>query len=153
MANSRTRKPLQRTKRVHAANRRGAALIEFALTAPILGLLSVAVFDFAKIAYVRLVVADAAGAASRFAALHPMPTGSLDTWVKGIQEAALASSSGSMWIDPSRMSLQPVNVDQIPPNDIRITVQVDYQFQPKFWWPGLPSGSMVSSKVSIPGVR
>lgn len=134
-------------------NRRGVAIIEFALTVPILGLLSVAVFDFAKLGYIRLVVADAAGAASRYAAFHPVTEISMDPWIDGIKQSALASVAGSAWIDPTRMSLHTVDIEQITPTYMKVTVRVDYQYQPTFWWPGLPSGTRVSASVAIPGVR
>lgn len=140
-------------KRRQGRNRRGVAIIEFALTVPILGLLSVAVFDFAKIGYIRLVVADAAGAASRYAAFHPVTAITMDEWIDGIKQSALASVAGSAWIDPARMSLHTVDVDQITPTYMKVTIRIDYQYQPTFWWPGLPSGTRVSAQVAIPGVR
>jgi Flp pilus assembly protein TadG len=134
-------------------SRRGVAIIEFALTIPILGVLSVAVFDFAKLGYIRLVVADAAGAASRYAAFHPVTDLSTDSWVDGIKQSALASVAGSVWVDPNRMSLHTADVEQITPTLTRITIRVDYQYQPTFWWPGLPTGTRISAQVAIPGVR
>ncbi len=140
-------------KRGKTKNRRGVAIVEFALTVPILGLLSVAVFDFAKLGYIRLVVADAAGAASRYAAFHPVTDLSMDPWIDGIKQSALASVAGSAWIDPNRLTLHTVEVEQVNPTSTRINIRVDYQYQPTFWWPGLPTGTRVSAQVAIPGVR
>ncbi|MFM8569962.1 MAG: hypothetical protein ACKOAU_00040 [Pirellula sp.] len=114
-------------------------------------LLSVATLDIAKVAYFRLVVADAAGAASRFAAFNPVTNVSLQVWQQNLRQAAIDSVQGSPWVDMTALVVHSAVIEQITTVEKRITVKVDYTHRVYFVWPGLPSQSTVSSQVSVMG--
>jgi len=138
-------------KRRLSAARRGAILFEFAVTIPLMMLLSIAVFDFARVSYFRLVVADAAGAASRYAAFNPITSVSQAVWQQGLEEATRTSVTGSAWISPTSLVIHPAQIVDVTPYEKRITVKVEYPFHVTLWWPGIPSDPTVVSQVSVIG--
>lgn len=135
--------------RRNAASRRGAALLEFSMSIPILLLLSIAVFDFAKTSYFRFVVADAAGAASRYAAFNPVTAVSMDTWRSELESAARNSVEGSPWISSTALVVDSPIIEIITTVETRITVRIEYTYHLNIWWPGLPSQATVSSQVTV----
>lgn len=140
-----------RNRRASLRKCRGVALFEFAISIPLIMLLSVATLDIAKVAYFRLVVADAAGAASRFAAFNPVTNVSLQVWQQNLRQAAIDSVQGSPWVDMTALVVHSAVIEQITTVEKRITVKVDYTHRVYFVWPGLPSQSTVSSQVSVMG--
>lgn len=140
-----------RRGRRHASARRGAVLFEFAVTIPLTMLLSIAVFDFARVSYFRLVVADAAGAASRYAAFNPLTNVSQAVWQQGLEDATRNAVLGSVWVDPNLLVIHSALVEQVTPVEKRITVKVEYPFQVTLWWPGIPQNPTVVSQVSVIG--
>ncbi|MFM2011932.1 MAG: hypothetical protein RLZZ396_716 [Planctomycetota bacterium] len=130
-------------------SRKGAALFEFAITIPVTMLLTIATLDIARVAYFRLVVADAAGAASRYAAFNPVTDVSLQSWQQGLDQATISSVQGSPWVDPSSLVVYTPVIEQISNVEKRITVKVEYTHRVYFVWPGLPSQATVSSQVSV----
>jgi hypothetical protein len=139
-----TRCSLRRTKK-----RRGAALLEFSVTLPLMMLMAVATVDFARVTYYGLVVADAAGAASRYAALNPLTETAESGWLEGLEQSAKAATIGSPWVDSSDLIVHPPVVEQITPVEKRITVKIEYPFVVRFWWPGIPTNPTVVSQVSV----
>jgi uncharacterized protein (UPF0333 family) len=143
------RLPRNSSARRNAKLRRGAALMEFSISIPVMLLLSIAVFDFAKTSYFRFVVADAAGAASRYAAFNPVTTTSLSSWTTELESAARNSVQGSPWISQNDLVIKSPIIEQISSVEKRITVRVEYVYHLKLWWPGLPSQASVSSQVVV----
>jgi len=132
-----------------SASRRGAALLEFSISIPVMLLLSIAVFDFAKTGYFRFVVADAAGAASRYAAFNPVTSVSLQSWTAELEKTARNSVEGSPWISPADLVIKPPVFEEVSPVEKRVTVRVEYVYQLNLWWPGLPRQATVSSQVTV----
>lgn len=137
--------------RFKARKRQGAILLEFGITMPLMLLLAIAVFDFARVTYFGLVVADAAGAASRYAAFNPVTDVSEATWYEGLEQAAKSAIVGSPWVSQNQLVVHPALIEQVSPVEKRITVKVSYPYQVQLWWPGLPSNPNVSCQVSVIG--
>lgn len=123
--------------------------MEFSISIPIMLLLTIAVFDFAKTSYFRFVVADAAGAASRYAAFNPVTSVSLHSWTTELENAARNTVVGSAWISPSALVVCSPIIEQISTVETRITVKVQYVYHLNLWWPGLPTQATVSSQVAV----
>jgi len=145
----RQRSPKMTSVRRNSKSRRGAALMEFSISIPVMLLLSIAVFDFAKTSYFRFVVADAAGSASRYAAFNPVTTVSLSSWTTELESAARSSVQGSPWVSQNDLVIKPPIIEQISSVEKRITLRVEYVYHLKLWWPGLPSQIAVSSQVVV----
>jgi|688.fasta_scaffold40072_4 hypothetical protein len=134
------------------STRRGVALFEFAVTLPLMLLLSLAVIDFARISFFRFVVGDATGAAGRYAMLNPVTENSLSAWQSALEIAARESAQGSPWIDPTAIVVHPAVIQQVNTTEKRITLKVSYLFRTGFWWPGIPSQTTVSSQLTLTGL-
>lgn len=147
MKNSRCLRKM--SARRNAKSRRGAVLMEFSISIPVMLLLSIAVFDFAKTSYFRFVVADAAGAASRYAAFNPVTAVSLSSWTTELESAARSSVQGSPWVSQNDLVIKQPIIEQISTVEKRITVRVEYVYHLQLWWPGLPSQVTVSSQVAV----
>lgn len=137
--------------RLRARSRQGAILLEFGVTLPLMLMLAIAVFDFARVTYFGLVVADAAGAASRYAAFNPLTNVSEAAWHEGLEQAAKTAIVGSPWVSQNQLVVHPALIEQVSPVEKRITVKVSYPYQVQLWWPGLPSNPNVTSQVSVIG--
>ncbi len=123
--------------------------MEFSISIPVMLLLAIAVFDFAKVSYFRFVVADAAGAASRYAAFNPVTDVTLASWTAELESAARGAVQGSPWISQSDLVINPPVIEQTSSLEKRITVRVEYVYHLILWWPGLPGQATVSSQVAV----
>lgn len=108
------------------SNQSGQALIELALTLPILVALLIGAAELAQVSYVAIEVANAAKAAAQYGAQNV--TTAADT--TGMQTAAI-NDAGNLPLTGSDVT---VNVASGV-----ITVEVSYSFSPLGHLPGLPT--------------
>jgi Flp pilus assembly protein TadG len=104
----------------------GQALLELALTLPMLAALLIGVAEFARVSYVAIEVANAAKAAAQYGAQNG--TTAADT--TGMKTAAIN--------DAGNLPLTSSNVTVTVASGV-ITVEVSYPFDPLIHLPGLPS--------------
>jgi Flp pilus assembly protein TadG len=116
-------------------------------------ILAIAVLDFSRISYYRFLVADAAGAASRYAALQPVTDVSYDVWMQQLDTIARNTVDGSPWASASALIVHPAEITEVAPGEKRITVRTSYVYRAAIPWPGLPTQATVSSKVSVVGAK
>jgi hypothetical protein len=139
------------TRRRIAKSRTGATLFEFAITLPLTLLICLAVLDFAKISFLRFLISDAAGAASRFASTVPANINSIDLWQQQLENVAKDSLLDSPWIDPSELNVLPCTIEQIDADERRITVQIEYTFNTVFDWLSVDRQTILASEVTVYG--
>ena len=140
-----------RTKR--SRQRSGAILLEFAFTIPVMMILAIAVLDFSRISYYRFLVADAAGAASRYAAFQPVTDVSYNVWMQQLDTVARNTVEGSPWASANALIVHPAEITEVNPGEKRITVKTSYVYRATLPWPGLPTETTVSNQVTIVGAK
>ena len=133
--------------------RAGAVLLEFAITIPVMMILAIAVLDFSRLSYYRFLVADAAGAASRYAAFHPVTDVSYNVWMQKLDTIARNTIEGSPWASASDLIVYPAVLNQENPGDTRVIIKMEYVYHATIPWPGLPSEATVRSTVQIMGAK
>lgn len=134
-------------------SRNGSALFEFAVTLPLMILLAFAIRDFAKITFLHFLVSDAAGAASRYASSVPINPNSLSSWQQNLEASARQTLAGSPWIQPSDLIVPPVTLEQIGPDERRITVRVEYSFSSTLHWLNISKQNLIFSEVTVYGAN
>lgn len=135
------------------ATRSGSALFEFAVTLPLMMLLSVAVLDLSKITFLHFLVSDAAGAASRYASMVPIDSESMELWQQGLEESARGSLVGSPWIEPSDLIIPVADIVQVSQDERRIFIRVEYPYEAHIPWLVLSSQSMIAHEVTVYGAN
>jgi hypothetical protein len=135
------------------ASRSGSVLFEFAVTLPLMMILSVAVLDLSKITFLHFLVSDAAGAASRHASMVPSYSESMDSWQQSLEDAARGSLVGSPWIDPSELIIPLASFVQISDQERSITIRVEYPYEAQFPWMGFSTHSTIAHEVTVYGAN
>jgi len=135
------------------ASRSGSVLFEFAVTLPLMLLLSVAVLDFSKITFLHFLVSDAAGAASRYASMVPVDSESMEMWQQGLEDSARGSLVGSPWIEPSDLIIPVADIVQVSQEERRISIRVEYAYEAHVPWLVLSSQSMIVHEVTVYGAN
>jgi hypothetical protein len=135
------------------ASRRGSVLFEFAVTLPLILILSVAVLDFSRITFLHFLVSDATGAASRYASMVPVDPASVEIWQAGLEDAARGSLVGSPWIEPSDLSIPVADIVPVSDDERRITVRVAYPYEAHIPWLLLSTQSMIAHEVTVYGAN
>lgn len=133
--------------------RAGAVLLEFAVTIPVMVILAIAVLDFSRLSYYRFLVADAAGAASRYAAFYPVTDVTYNVWMQRLDAVARNTVEGSPWASASNLIVYPAVINQATPGENRVIIKMEYVYRATIPWPGLPSESTVRSTVQIMGAK
>ena len=152
LRSQRMRKSVLRNR--HSSKQRaGAVLLEFAFTLPVMMILAIAVLDFSRISYYRFLVADAAGAASRYAAFNPVTDVSYNVWMQKLDSIARNTIEGSPWASADALIVYPAVITQVTPGETRVTVKTAYPYRATIPWPGLPSEATVSNEVNIIGAK
>lgn len=158
-SNTRLTLPSRRIRRSATKNdrlskqRAGAVLLEFAVTIPVMVILAIAVLDFSRLSYYRFLVADAAGAASRYAAFYPVTDVSYNVWMQRLDAVARNTVEGSPWASASNLIVYPAVINQATPGENRVIIKMEYVYRATIPWPGLPSESTVRSTVQIMGAK
>ena len=135
------------------ASRSGSVLFEFAVTLPLMMLLSVAVLDLSKITFLHFLVSDAAGAASRYASMVPVDSESMEMWQQGLEDSARGSLVGSPWIEPSDLIIPIADIVQVSQDERRISIRVEYPYEAHVPWMVLSSQSMIAHEVTVYGAN
>lgn len=135
------------------ASRSGSVLFEFAVTLPLMMLLSVAVLDLSKITFLHFLVSDAAGAASRYASMVPVDSESMEIWQQGLEDSARGSLVGSPWIEPSDLIVPIADIVQVSDEERRISIRVEYPYEVHVPWLVLSSQSMIAHEVTVYGAN
>lgn len=133
--------------------RAGAVLLEFAITIPVMMILAIAVLDFSRLSYYRFLVADAAGAASRYAAFYPVTDVSYNVWMQKLDTVARNTVEGSPWASASDLIVYPAVLNKDTPGETRVIIKIEYVYHATIPWPGLPSEATVRSTVQIMGAK
>jgi Flp pilus assembly protein TadG len=116
-------------------------------------ILAIAVLDFSRISYYRFLVADASGAASRYAAFHPVTDVSYNVWMQQLDTVARNTVEGSPWASASALIVHPAEITVVTPGEKRITVKTSYVYRATLPWPGLPTETTVSNQVNVVGAK
>ena len=140
-------------RRRRKRGRSGSALFEFAITLPLALLMAIAILDFAKISFLHFLVADAAGAASRYASTVPANMNALDLWQQNLQMAARESLSDSSWIDPQDLDVPPALIQEIDSDERRIAIRVEYSFNTVFDWLKIDQQTTITCEVIVYGAQ
>jgi Flp pilus assembly protein TadG len=107
-------------------NQRGAALIEAALTIPLLLFVSVAIFEFGRAFETWQVMTNAAREGARVAVLPNSPVGAVQARVKDYMQMGALSN-----VDQATISIQtnvPIGIGVGPASGSQVTVTYPFQF-------------------------
>jgi Flp pilus assembly protein TadG len=131
------RQPRQR------ARQRGQGLVEFALLAPLMVFMLLVTVDFARAYSAHIQVSNAA----RAGAVYGSRSSSLANDSNAVRDAALADSPTIYGTAPNVSSN--VAEDPVDPAYEQIVVTVNYNFNPLFNYPGIPTNVAISRTVSM----
>lgn len=119
---------LERVSRLCRRNRRGAAVVEFALIAPVLFLLAFGIIEFGRMVMVQQVLTNASREGARLATLDGTTRAEFDAAVAHyLDSAAVPSASASFAPDPAL----PTSDDYVG----SMTVTVSIPFDQVSWLP------------------
>ena len=135
------------------ASRGGSVLFEFAVTLPLMMLLSVAVLDLSKTTFLHFLVSDAAGAASRYASMVPVDSDSMEMWQQGLEDSARGSLVGSPWIEPSDLIIPVADMVQVSQDERRIFIRIEYPYEAYVPWLVLSAQSIIVHEVTVYGAN
>jgi Flp pilus assembly protein TadG len=138
-----------------AARRRGTALIEMALTAPIFFLLFIGVLDFGRVYYTAMTVTHAARAGAQYGAQNDITS----TDIPGMKQAALdAANDVSGVTADARLFCKCASgatvdciVDTCPEGvqQVYVEVTVSKTFTTLFPYPGIPTTTNLTRQARI----
>jgi len=111
-----------RKRRVSKQDRRGAALVEFAIVAPVFFLFIMAAFEFSRLNVIRHTADNAAYEAAR----HAMVPGATAA-------EAIARANRILNIVGTRGATVTINPSTLGPNDNQITVTIDVPMSQNGW--------------------
>ena len=135
------------------ASRGGSVLFEFAVTLPLMMLLSVAVLDLSRITFLHFLVSDAAGAASRYASMVPADSESMEMWQQGLEDSARGSLVGSPWIEPTDLIIPVADIVQVSEDERRISIRIECPYEAHLPWLVLSSQSIIAHEVTVYGAN
>ncbi len=135
------------------ASRSGSVLFEFAVTLPLMMLLSVAVLDLSRITFLHFLVSDAAGEASRYASMVPAESDSMEMWQQGLEDSARGSLVGSPWIEPSDLVIPVADIVQVSEDERRISIRIECPYEAHLPWLVLSSQSIIAHEVIVYGAN
>jgi Flp pilus assembly protein TadG len=135
--------------------RRGAALLELALTLPLLLLLTGGIVDFSRFVYHYVAVSSSAGAAARYATFHPVNSSTLSNWNVKTRQTALDDLQGIAGFNPAKVTIPnpTITTETSGLRLRRVQVQVSYDFQTLIPWPGIPSSFSITRAVTMRVMR
>ena len=125
--------------------RKGAAAVEFALTASFLVMLMLGCTDFGRFVYQYVEMSNAASEGATYGSLHGIAKfGNLGAWTTAVQNAAIGETTS--------ISLQTSNVtvDGAAVSTGLCRVTVTQNFQVLIPWPGLPQTVTLTRQVAMP---
>ncbi len=137
----------------HRCGRRGAVVFEFSITLPLMLLIGIAILDFSRLAFFYMLLADAVGAAGRYASTVPRQSEQSQSWQLGVERAAKLTLVGSAWLDPEQLIVTVPEELQVSDNEKRVTVRVQYEYHTRLWWPGIPSVSLIECQTVVYGAK
>jgi len=134
------------SKRTRARNeRRGAAVVEFAVVAPVLFLLIFGLIEFSRMVMIKEVMADAAQLGCRKAALATTTsTSQVEAEIQGYLASVILNPSGS---DAVNVAVSPSGLSGLN-SGTPISVTVDVDFSAVSWLPGNLLGLSGTEKLS-----
>ena len=120
------------------ADRRGAALVEFALVLPLILVFLVWMVDFGRIWHHRVIVSNAARFGSQLGVAKPVPVADMAKWEADIrlQVEEELSQLSSTAAEDSTITVQLPNSNSDFPEWVKVTVE--YPFHTLIPWPGVP---------------
>ncbi len=148
----RQRPSLGRYHRRLLPRRRGAALVEFAITCPLLILFALATADFGRIVAAYQTVANAARLSSEYGSTHGHSAYTQAAWLAEVRQTVTDELQNQSGFNAANLT---VNIATTPDADglDQVSVDVLYPFQTVVAWPGLPSTVNVRHAVIMREIR
>ena len=150
MRNPWKRLPAKRSKR---RDRRGAALIEFAIVLPVLVTIVLACVDFGRFAYTEIDVTNAARVGAEFGSLHPYTTNTLSQWQTQIHTLVDNELKNIRNYNTNLLTLPNPVVTTDADGQRRVKVSVTYPFKTLVSWPFLPSNVNIQRTTEMRIIR
>ena len=144
------RLPAQRSKR---RDRRGAALIEFAIVLPLLVTIVLACVDFGRFAYTEINVTNAARVGAEFGSLHPYTTNTLPLWRADIRQLVENELKNIRNYNTNLLTLPNPVVTTDSDGQRRVKVSVTYPFSTLVSWPFVPSNVTIQRTTEMRIIR
>lgn len=148
---------LRRSESVRRA-RRGAALVEVALTIPILMLVLAMIGSFSRAYIVAKAVDNAASQGALSASTTTVPSGNFTTWAAGIEQQVRQAMSVYSWYVPTNLAVQvtqpSVNNGLIDAaGNVMSEIHVTYHSQHLIRLPGQPASYTIQRTLRIDKIR
>ena len=134
--------------RVRQPNRKGIAATEFALVLPFLLFISLATIDFGRGIRQLKVVSNAARVGAEYAATHRVTPYTQYAWETQIRQAVNEEFEE---ITDVTSPAPTITITVVDTGDAyqRVAVEVEYQFDPVFDWPGLDDAMQLRRKIWV----
>jgi Flp pilus assembly protein TadG len=115
---------------------------------PILMTLVLGGADFSRIVYDYIAVSNASRVGAEYGATHRFTAYSRSSWESRVQQAVVAEMASSSAFDPTKLA---VAISAVPDqyNLVRVTVDVEYPFEPVVRWPALPQTVQLWRRTSM----
>lgn len=125
-------------RRTRRPDRRGAAMIEFAIVLPVLVTIVLACIDFGRFAYTEINVTNAARVGAAYGSVHPYSALTLSQWQSNIRLVVANEMKNVHAYNQSLLTVPNPVVTTDSDGQKRVRVDVTYPFDMLVTWPFLP---------------
>jgi Flp pilus assembly protein TadG len=130
------------------ASRNGVAATEFAVTIPLLLLLTLACADFGRIAYYDHVVSNAARTGAELGAMRRFTEYTRPDWEASVRQGVLREMHNLPEFHESELTYELATTTDSD-GIARVSVELTYPFQTVVAWPGLPAEVPLHEEVEF----
>jgi Flp pilus assembly protein TadG len=140
-------------QQTRVSDRRGAALVEFAIVLVLLLTIVLGCVDFGRYASSYIVLTSAAREGALAGAMNPPGTMGTARWDRVVRDAVLGEMSSVAGFDPNRLTLVAEHATGQQEDRTQVRVQVQYPFQTLVPWVGIPEQMHLSRTVQMRVIR
>jgi Flp pilus assembly protein TadG len=141
------------TRASRRKKRRGAALVEYAVSLPLLVALAFGCVDFGRCLYRYIAVTNAARAGAAVASVNSFTPDTYPAWEQMVRNAVVAELEGIRDFDEEELQI-PAPVVTLDEDRLRrFKLEVSYPFETLVDWPFIPSQVRLKRSVEMPFIR
>jgi Flp pilus assembly protein TadG len=133
--------------------RRGAALVEYAISLPLLVGIVFGCVDFGRCLYSYIAVTNAARAGAAVASVNSFTPETYPGWEQMVRDAVVAELEGIPGFDEAELQIPPPVVTVDEDRLRRFKLEVSYPFETLVDWPFFPKQVRLRRSVEMPFIR
>lgn len=115
---------------------------------PLLITLALGASDFARVVHDYIVVSNASRVGAEYGATHRFTTYTRSSWESQVRAVITTEMSAASGFDPGELQ---ITIETAPEayNLVRVTVDVEYPFEPAVYWLALPQSIQLWRRTSM----